>query len=297
MSAILKTLVSTFVISIFVLATGFPVMAAPPPGPKDVDCTSSPDTDSLQEEVDEAEPGQTIQIHGTCEQTVVIKTANIVLDGLGAAVIDADSLPGTAVTIKAANVVLKGLTIQNAAGSGVAVLSAGSAVLQGNTIQSNGQDGILVDGNGYAFIGASSDHNTPGLQGNTVTLNGQHGIHVRQGAGADIFHNLVTSNGLGIPDGSDLRGHGINVAWGGSADIDGNTIQLNRHDGISVNSNASGQLSGDLDHGELNIVANNQRHGVSCFNEGFIAGNYGAGQQGTFESASCGRLNLNIVGP
>lgn len=269
-----------------------PSKAHPPWGPKQVDCTDvdPANHDNLQEEVDEADPGQTIQILGTCKQTVVIRVPNLVLDGLDTGIIDGTGTTGDLVQVRASGVTIKNLTIRNANRAGLSVGQSASATIQGDTIEHNGFDGIFVDGSSHAFIGGSTDHNTPGTQGNTIQWNDHNGINVRENGSADIFHNVITHNGNAAGN-----QRGVNVRLGGVADISGNQITDNQDDGINVNDNASARLSSDPDHSEGNIITGNGRFGIQCSNEGYVVGLYSSGspQNEAHASGSCGGFHLD----
>lgn len=74
-----------------------------------VDCSAG---GSLQTTIDQAQPGDTIEISGTCEEAVVVNKDDITLDGGGSAVIDGAGLDRWAVDLTGRQkVTIEGLTV------------------------------------------------------------------------------------------------------------------------------------------------------------------------------------------
>src|SRR5262249_23363074 len=71
--------------AVFVLAAGSLVSAPDSRDTREVRCDRR---DSLAEALSKADPGDTLRVFGTCKERVVVKTGNLTLDGLGAAVLD-----------------------------------------------------------------------------------------------------------------------------------------------------------------------------------------------------------------
>lgn len=224
---------------------------------------------SLHAAVSSANSGDTINVSGTCNETVTVNKRGFTLNGGGTAVMEGaglGSVPGF--RVQAINVVIDGFTIQNYAGhAGVQVRRGGAAVIRSNAITGN-LWGILVNQNGYAVIGGSGNHTLPGdpgSVGNEINSNGT-GIIIRQASSADIFHNLIENN----------TSNGIHLNQGGTADIDGNEITGHTMDatrsGINVFMNASVRLSGDPGHSEPNAI-NGNSIGVRCSLGGALRGN------------------------
>src|SRR5262244_3044068 len=84
------------------------------PNVKNVDCR----THSLGEVIAKADPGDTLQVTGTCRERVVVTTDRLTIDGQGTAVIDGGGpsggeLSATVLIDGARGVTLRGLTIRN----------------------------------------------------------------------------------------------------------------------------------------------------------------------------------------
>ena len=237
---------------------------------------------SLQTAVDRANPGDTLNVSGTCNELIVVGTDGVTIDGGGAATIDGDTpapVGGTKALLRvfASDVTIRDITVQDSPGIGITIRRSGSATIRGTIVQNNIRHGISVSRSGHARIGASSgEHDNPptaGSEGNIIQLNGQHGIIVRLSAGARIFHNNILGNTLS----------GIRLAECGSADIDGNNITGNTDRGIFLSTNASVRLSDAVQHGEANLIAENTQ-GVRCRLGGALRGDpqdFGTGNPGS----------------
>ena len=68
-------------ILVVIMAVASPAMAET----LTVDCTRG---ETLSKAVERAKPGDTIQVTGTCKETVVITTDRLTLDGQGSAILD-----------------------------------------------------------------------------------------------------------------------------------------------------------------------------------------------------------------
>ena len=161
---------------------------------KKVDCDED---QSIQEKLDIAKNGDTIEVSGYCSEQIRITTNNLRLVGVGGATIDggADASEGNSVVVvHALNVAIAGLTI------------------------TGGRSGIVVSRNGSAIIG----ENSPG-SGNTIDSVGRHGITVTDGGWAQIDNNVIKDAGR----------HGIIVS-GGAADLTNNDVRRSVRDGLFV---------------------------------------------------------------
>ena len=97
----------------------------------------------------QAQPGDTIMITGTCNETVMVNKDGITLDGGGAAIIDGDGADAPVIAVYGQrNVVIRGLTVQN--GRRGVFADRGAAVwLEDVTARNNGT-GISIRGNSSA---------------------------------------------------------------------------------------------------------------------------------------------------
>lgn len=123
--------------------------------------------ETIAQALSQAQPGDTIQVTGTCHETVTIVTSGLTLDGQGSTTIDGQGENAPVIeVIGARGVVLQNLTMQNGldgiraeqsaavtvngvtardnADDGFDIRLSSSAVLTDCTAQSNGNDGFVV---------------------------------------------------------------------------------------------------------------------------------------------------------
>ena len=165
-----------------------------------VDCDREP-PGALQRAIDRAQPGITVRVSGTCNESVTIPVGKdlITLDGGGNAtvrVLDTTSrdimVRGRGITItgftiaggqigidvsRGGTAVIDGNTIEGTARFGIIVGACSTANIVNNTIQNNVRHGIQVNGNSFAFIGFRTADDTVASP-NTIRNNGIHGINV-----------------------------------------------------------------------------------------------------------------------
>ena len=167
------------------LAGFSPAWAIKPVGPIPVDCDGG---DSLQVEIDEAEPGSTLMVSGTCTEIVTIATDGItirgdpvdggtlmggfIVDGAQRVVIDNLTIDGSTNAerldgVRAqdnAQVTVRNSTIQNHTRHGVGIVAASSGLIEGNTItveEADGADnGVVVSTGSFALLRGTAEHPT-----------------------------------------------------------------------------------------------------------------------------------------
>ena len=257
-----------------------------------VDCSGS----SIQAALDNAAPGSTILVSGTCTQNVLVRNERqrITIDGAGAgagtrATISGNSsspafnVRGKGILIqnfiisggsqgvyvnRGSNAVLNNNVIQNSFGNGVLVDELAFAVLTNNTIQNHPGAGVVVSEASTARIGFNADSDTV-ASANTIQNNIADGIIVSNGSSARIIGNDVNSNG----------GDGIAVARDSHADIASNAISGNGAGGIELAENSSVQLgenTGASIFESPNMSASsNTGFGIHCSNGGVAYGRAG----------------------
>ena len=256
----------------------------PPPGPPprggggggDVVAVDCDDDGSIQEALDEAKDGDTINVSGICNERIDVRTDGVTIDGGDAATIDGTGLGGaeSLVVVEARNVRIQNITVTDSPGAGIHVRSSGSVVIEGTTIKDNATDGIRVNQSAYARIGSGlNDHPAAaGTEtGNDINHNGKSGIAVRSSATADISHNSITINE-----------RGINITNAGSANIAGNDITDNTARGISLLTSGAASLSQNTVHSETNEIEENVI-GIRCRLGGSASGtaqDFGTGNPG-----------------
>ena len=115
-----------------------------------VDCSSG----TIAEAMAQAQPGDTITITGTCNETVEVNKDGITLDGEGTAIIDGGGADVPVIAVYGQrNVVIKGLTVQN--GRRGVLADRGAAVWLEDVIARGNGAGISIHGNSSAtFAGA-----------------------------------------------------------------------------------------------------------------------------------------------
>ncbi len=212
---------------------------------------------SIQSAVDQAQPGDIINVTGTCTENVVVRNekSRFVIDGGNVATVQGGStLPAflirgkgiqvnnfsivgglSGITVsRAANALFKHNDIRGAAANGIHVREMSYAALTGNTIHNNGGNGILVQEHSAANIGFN-EIDSPVVDGNTVTNNTLSGISVVHHSTAWIVGNNTSSNGL----------YGVHVGRVSQANIADNTINANGESGILVDGVSVAQLGED----------------------------------------------------
>jgi parallel beta-helix repeat protein len=242
--------------------------------------------------------GDTINVSGTCTETVYIlaNKSNITLNGGGTATITCQSPIPCATT---GNVVILGKTITirgfNITGgmAAIQIVQGASATINGNNIygtQKNGMlvsmgsfatilnntlhdtglnpnypntTGIEVSDNASAWIGVSSPANT--VASPNIIQDNQNGIRVRRSASAYIVGNEISNN----------TDDGIQVVEGSVADIAGNLIDGNGKNGIFVSQGSGVKLGDDDTLGPIFNLPNsgtNGDKGLSCSIGGYVDG-------------------------
>jgi parallel beta-helix repeat protein len=256
-----------------------------------VNCSTTP-PESLQSAVDAAQPGDTINVTGTCNENLFIsdEKARLILQGKSGAILHGQSedhvlnIRGRGIVIKSfeitggaigiyvnrgATAVINGNNIHNAGKQGICIQHNSFAIITNNNIHDNLQAGIAVHENSQARIGfVSTDDTSPSP--NTIQNNGGRGIEVNRASSARIIGNTIAGN----------TGDGIGVIRLSQADIADNTIDHN-YNGIFVRDNSSIQVGEDnptsfLDQPNTTTVDNNNTHyGIVCGFGGAVRGHLG----------------------
>ncbi len=186
---------------------------------------------SIQERLDNnAQPGDTVEVSGTCFEHVLIATHGVTLrcvDNITDS-ITAPDMSASTVGIVAQNVVLDGCRVTGGR-NGVSVRNGASAVVKNNVVTGNGSVG---------------------------TAPGNHGVSITNGAWAEVANNIITFN----------RRRGVFVFSGAGADIHGNTIDNNGLDGIGVFFNAYAGIA-TVSNPTSNFIRNN---GTMGFGRGIV---------------------------
>ncbi len=258
-----------------------------------VDCDQE-HSGALQRAIDRAQPGDTIQVRGTCHENVAVPIGKdlITLDGGDSgAIVGPDATLNTlqvrgprGVTIRSltisggrvgidisrgATALIDGNTIENTGRNGITLGSFATANIVNNTIQNNPSQGILVTGNAFGFIGFATADDTVASP-NIIRNNGVNGISLTLSSSARIAGNTISNN---------VR-NGINVERASQATVSDNTIDANGQNGILVTENSGVNLGSDTGAGIFDApnrtVVNNVLRGISC-----RVGGYANGRRGT----------------
>ena len=192
-----------------------------------VDCNDAAQT--LNAAVQSANPGDTIQVTGTCQEMVTITTDRLTIDGQGSAIIDGGGgfpvrpiLLGVITIDGASGVHLMGLTVQNGP-DGVLIVRGASARLTDVTSRGNADEGlqvtrgstarfdgtILSENNGDDGIGIFYTSNISVRGGSSVSSlnNGDEGISVFSSSSLRILDSTVRldNNGRIEPSGEGIQ--------------------------------------------------------------------------------------------
>ena len=211
-----------------------------------VNCNNAGET--IQSKVDEAQPGDTITITGTCNEAVVVNKDGITLDGGGSGVIDGAGIDLSAVDVTGRQkVTIQGLTVENGHETGIMITESSGVWMQDVTVR-NTRRHKDYDANGHGiFVGHAS---SVVLTGTIVAdSNAGNGIIVWQSGNAFAVGNF-TPRGSPFPRASvQTNGNGENgifVAASSSFTAfsnfgDNTTVHAknNTHSGISVQQSSS----------------------------------------------------------
>lgn len=195
---------------------------------------------SIQDAVDRATEGATIEVFGTCREAVLVDKDRLKFFGLGELTTIIPPCCAPAFQIIADSVQIESFTITGAV-TGIAITRGSQANIVDNVISDSGAFGILVKDNSQANLvqnqvvnsGVSgiwiSGSSQATFSGNTTTGNTQFGVGVVEGASAVFAHNIITGNGS----------HGISVQTNGVVNLlNTNKISGNGDFGVSCEETA-----------------------------------------------------------
>lgn len=221
-----------------------------------VDCDKNGQT--LQDRIDKAHIGDTIEVKGTCVENVLITTDQLVIDGGGTATVTPADDTVSTIAIRATNVRISGFSIvAGTTRQGVIVSNGGSAIISRNDISGTGAStGVLVTSSSYGRIGGSI-----AARGNTIHDHAR-GVNIRNSSGSDIFFNEIYDN---------VRG--IQLSNNGAGDISDNLIRDNTNRGLSIITGGSVRLSSAPSSPGGPNVFNNNATGIRCLLGGSMSGN------------------------
>ena len=254
---------------------------------------------TITEALGQLKTGDTLLVSGACNENVMIpeQVVNVVLDGQGAATINARDPSDPAINVRGQGITIRNFvsiaggetgvlvtrggaatidrnSIHNAGNNGIVVNLNSSARIVDNTIQGNPQSGIVITDSSSARIGFLTTADIV-ARPNVIQNNGENGITVARNSHARIVGNTIIGNG----------DNGVIVTRVAHADISSNTIDSNGGDGVFVFRNSGANLGEDTGSGIFespNITnANNVGFGIRC-----AINSYGDGRIGTLNGAS-----------
>ena len=245
---------------------------------------------TITKALEQAKPGDTIEVQGTCREAITVVTDGVRLVGSGSAIIDGGGK--TAVTVNGAqrvtlhgliiqngnlglvatggtNLTLRNTTVQNNANSGIRLEGQSSLELTDSTIQGNSLNGVEVDRASEVKISGSlrSQNNAVfGMvvnnassatftQATATVQNNTLGIQIGANSStfiADAATTVTASNNLAT---------GLTVVSGSTLFVfEGEVVAENNrlNHGVSANSNSNI----DLDRGGSIVARNNGQDGV-----------------------------------
>ncbi len=245
---------------------------------------------TLAKALEQAKPGETIEIQGICREAVTIITDGVTLVGSGNASIDGGGK--TAVTVNGVQrVVLQNLTIQNGH-LGLLATAGASLTLRNTTVQNNANSGVRLEGKssleisdgtiqGNKFNGLEVDRASEvKVSGRFLSQNNQvFGVALNNASSATFVQATATmqNNTLGMQIGansstfivdaattvttSNNLATGLTVVSGSTLFVfEGKVVAENNrfNHGVSANSNSNI----DLDRGGTIIARSNGQDGV-----------------------------------
>ncbi len=267
-------------------------------GSVNVDCSATP-PQSLQSAVNAAQPGDTINVTGTCNENITISEdkTRLTLNGQSGATISGPNTNNYTVIVRGKGIVIQNFVITEGGGGilvnrgstavvnnnniyntlyGITIIELSHTVITYNTIQYNSHEGITVGENSTARIGFNFTSDLV-ARWNLIQNNGGRGIIVTRTSNARIIGNTISDNG------SD----GIGVFRLSQADIANNTINnngtLDGGHGINVGHNSGVQLGEDnpttiFDQPNTTTV-NNAGYGINCGLGAYVRGHLGSTHQ------------------
>ena len=256
--------------------------------------------DSLQSALDNANPGDTIVVSGTCTGNFLVRndkvrvfiqstglvnavcvgpTATIDGGASGTAldirgkgisvtcmIITGGNNNGGIVVQRGSNAVLDQNIVQNVNGVGITVALSASGVITNNEIKNNALAGIQVIENSSARIGWNNS--ISGSAGPNDIHNNGFGIWLLGASSASIVGNTIHNNLL----------EGIVVSRGAQADVSNNAIDGNGGSGIWVSGNSAVSLTnttGIFSGPGNTTTTNNHDFGMRCSAGGNVKGSIG----------------------
>lgn len=180
-----------------------------------VDCDNG---ESIQDAVDIAREGVTINVSGTCHESVLIQSDHLHIVGNNVATIMPPAGTTAFRVVSTDNVAIDGFNILGGAG-GVGIFNGSSAYIRENQIHDSTSVGILISSSSYAAVRDNSLHSTSGNFAQVFVSDSSH---------ANVFDNTITAS----------SGNGIDARSASSVMAGGNTVSGTAGFGMSVQQNS-----------------------------------------------------------
>jgi hypothetical protein len=265
------------------------------PGTITVNCSATP-PQFLQDAINAAQTGDTINVSGTCNQNVIIKEEKygLTLDGQNTATINGTDSNNATINVRGRMITIQNFTITggqlgisinrggtatikhndisggaSANNGAINVISHSEAIIINNNIHDNAGLGILVQETSTARIGFNGGSD-PSASPNIIQHNQGRGIEVNRGSSARIVGNTISNN----------QSDGIGVTRLSEADIADNTINENNGNGINVAHNSFVNLGEDnptaFYQQPNSTTSDNTGYGLSCSLGAAVRGHLGS---------------------
>lgn len=207
---------------------------------EDVKKVNCADGEAIQEELDEADVGETIQVSGVCHENIVVRTNGITLVAgpNGASIAGPDATTNT-IRIRARRVTVQGFDSISGGRNGIVIQRTGSAIVADNTVESTGRNGVVVTEASYGRLlnNVIQNNSRSGVvvtlssaadfDGNTVSGNGRDGVVVSSASAATLSGNSITENGTTTPRRNALLVSTARVDFNGPNTISDNSLGNN----------------------------------------------------------------------
>jgi hypothetical protein len=174
----------------------------------------------LSHVIQQARPGDLIEVRGTCREKVTITTGPLTVDGGGNAVLDGTGVPPSGrefnglVTVDGAQgVVLRGWMIRNSSGEGILGVRGASVVVEDTVIERN-FSGITLSNSAAEIIDSAIRRNS--------------------GAGVDAVSNSTLILRGQIDISGNLAGAALTLNGNSLAEIRGGHVRLNNNGGQGI---------------------------------------------------------------
>lgn len=180
----LRMLISFFVFLSLAAANSYPIT---------VSIHGGANFTTIQDAVDAAQPGSTIEVLAGKYRENVVLNKTLILRGIGRPVVDASG-NGSTITLNADNIVLNGFVVTNSSGyvqKGMPDRFGGAGIMiqsNNNTVQNNS---VILNLGCGVIIHWVSNNNT--LIGNNISNNSERGIYLF-GSYNNLIGNIISSN-------------------------------------------------------------------------------------------------------